>query len=129
MRAPKKVGMELIELERRRVSSLLDRDFIALRQYLHRDLVYCHANGLVDNRGSLMALWKNRVQFVSFEQQFAKVGILSERFGLLEGEARSEFYLDGQHGLVWMRFLAIWSIDPAQTGLFRWHATPSRAVG
>lgn len=96
-------------LENRRVAHLLDGDFDAAAAMLADDLVYGHSTGLVDDKESLLASYRNgTVQYRAIESRIAKAIRVTGDVVLTHGTIAIRAIVNGTQGRFGGQYMAVW---------------------
>jgi hypothetical protein len=118
---------EILGLEDKRSSAMVERDFAVLGELVHKDLLYSHSSGLTDTKASWLESMKSgKANYKSVNCTERKVRFFSE-VALVTGRAAIEIEIGGQHRSLRILFLNAWTRTPQGWKFVAWQSCPQPA--
>jgi hypothetical protein len=110
---------EILGLEDKRFAAMVARDFAALEQLTHSELLYTHSSGVTDTKGSWIESMKSgKVKYKSVSCSERQVRFFSD-VALIEVE------IGGQPKSLRLLFLNAWTRTPQGWQFAAWQSCPT----
>jgi len=118
---------EILALEDKRFAAMIARDFAALEQMAHDELLYTHSSGVTDTKASWIASMKSgKVKYKSVNCSGRQVKFFGD-VALTRGRAAIEVDIDGQAKSLRLLFLNAWTRTPQGWKFAAWQSCPQPA--
>jgi hypothetical protein len=118
---------EMVALEDKRFAAMIARDFAALEQMVHDELLYTHSSGVTDTKASWIESMKSgKVKYKSVNCSGRQVKFFGE-VALMRGRAAIEVDIDGQAKSLRLLFLNAWTRTPQGWKFVAWQSCPQPA--
>ena len=98
---------EILAMDAKRYSAMINLDKKALRELLHGDMVYTHSSGAVDTKESYIAAMGKKYRYSKARRTDQKVRIYGNT-ALLTGRAVLNVAVDGEPKVLKVSFLCVW---------------------
>ena len=121
-------GQKIIDLDRKRMNAMAQKDFATLNALLSDDLVYTHSTARLDTKKSLIeAMESGRTVYTGVEPSDVKAQDLGNAV-VLTGSARIHVMSNGKPNSFGVRFTDVyWSLPASRLPAFALRATPGQA--
>jgi hypothetical protein len=118
---------EILGLEDKRFAAMIARDFAALDQMVHSDLLYTHSSGVTDTKASWIESMKSgKVKYKSVSCGGRQVKFFGD-VALTRGSAAIEVDIGGQAKSLRLLFLNAWTRTPQGWKFAAWQSCPKPA--
>ncbi len=118
---------EILGLEDKRFAAMIARDFGALEQMVHPELLYTHSSGVTDTKGSWIESMKSgKVKYKSANCSGRQVKFFGD-VALTRGSAAIEVDIGGQAKSLRLLFLNAWTRTPQGWKFAAWQSCPQPA--
>ena len=118
---------EILALEDKRFAAMIARDFAALEQMVHGELLYTHSSGVTDTKASWIESMKSgKVKYKSVNCSGRQVKFFGD-VALTRGRAAIEVDIDGQARSLRLLFLNAWTRTPQGWKFVAWQSCPQPA--
>jgi hypothetical protein len=115
---------EIENMERRRCTALVARDYDTLATLIHADLMYTHSNSIFDTKDSLLAgLRAGDFCYKRIDRSSIQARIYGET-ALVTGIADMDAEWRGQPVSARVRYSIAWARSGGQWQYVLWHAVP-----
>ena len=115
---------ELLGLEDKRFAAMIARDFAALEEMTHDELLYTHSSGVTDSKASWLESMKSgKVKYRSASCSERQVKFFGE-VALIRGRAAIEVDIGGQPRSLRLLFLNAWTRTPQGWKFAAWQSCP-----
>lgn len=115
---------DILALEKSRCLAMCKNDTSALEALLHKDLYFCHSNGVVDDRAAyLLKMSQGRIVYQSIVWEDQVVTLLGNS-ALLVGRMTSMVVVDGVTKRLDNRVIQSWVESDGQCKLRHFQSTP-----
>ncbi|HEX2198961.1 MAG TPA: nuclear transport factor 2 family protein [Burkholderiales bacterium] len=115
---------EILALEDKRFAAMTAKDFSALEQMVHEQLLYTHSSGVTDTKASwLDSMRSGNVKYKSARCDERKVRIVND-VALVNGKAHIEADIGGQPRTLKLLFLNAWAKTPQGWKFVAWQSCP-----
>lgn len=119
---------EILALEDKRFAAMIARDFAALEQMVHGELLYTHSSGVTDTKASWIESMKSgKVKYKSVNCSGRQVKFFGD-VALTRGRAAIEVDIDGQARSLRLLFLNAWTRTPQGWKFAAWQSCPQPAA-
>ena len=118
---------QILELEDRRFAAMVARDFAALENMTHDELLYTHSSGVTDTKASWLESMKSgKVKYKSANCSDRQVRIFGD-VALTRGRAAIEVEIGGQPKSLRLLFLMAYTRTPQGWKFVAWQSCPQPA--
>jgi len=118
---------EILGLEDKRFAAMIARDFAALEQMVHAELLYTHSSGVTDTKASWIESMKSgKVKYKSVSCSGRQVKFFGD-VALTRGRAAIEVDIGGQAKSLRLLFLNAWTRTPQGWKFAAWQSCPQPA--
>ena len=115
---------EMLALEDKRFAAMVARDFAALQNLVHDELLYTHSSGVTDTKGSwLDSMESGKVKYKSAATSERQVKFFGDT-ALIRGKAAIEAEIGGQPRSLKLLFLNAWVRTPQGWKFAAWQSCP-----
>jgi len=115
---------DIVALEKSRCVAMCKNDMQALESLLHKDLYFCHSNGVIDDRAAyLLKMSQGRIVYQSITWQDQIVTLLGDG-ALLVGRMTSMVSVDGISKRLDNRVIQAWVETDGEWRLRHFQSTP-----
>ena len=115
---------EIVGLEEKRFAAMIAKDFGALEQLVHEQLLYTHSSGITDTRASWLESMKSgKTKYKSASCSERQVRFFGE-VALVRGKAAIEAEINGQPRSLRLFFLNAWTRTPQGWKFAAWQSCP-----
>jgi ketosteroid isomerase-like protein len=116
-------GQEIIELDRRRMAAMAEKDVTALNRILADDLIYTHSSARLDTKASLIgAMESGATVYTSIEPSDVVAQDLGEAV-VLTGVAAISVNSGGKPNSFRVRFTDVYAKKAGQWQMVTWQST------
>jgi ketosteroid isomerase-like protein len=118
---------EILGLEDKRFGAMIARDFTALADMVHEELLYTHSSGLTDTKASWLESMKSgKTKYKSASCSERQVRFFGD-VALVRGKAAIEAEINGQPRSLKLLFLNAWTRTPQGWKFVAWQSCPQPA--
>jgi hypothetical protein len=118
---------EILGLEDKRFAAMIARDFAALEQMVHPELLYTHSSGVTDTKATWIESMKSgKVKYKSVSCSGRQVKFFGD-VALTRGRAEIEVDIGGQAKSLRLLFLNAWTRTPQGWKFAAWQSCPQPA--
>ena len=118
---------EILGLEDKRFGAMIARDFAALENLVHEQLLYTHSSGLTDTKASWLESMKSgKTKYKSVNCTDRKARFFGD-VALVTGKAAIEAEIGGQPRSLKLLFLNAWARTPQGWKFVAWQSCPQPA--
>ena len=116
-------GAKIIELDRKRMSAMAEKDIATLNAVLADDLIYCHSSARLDTKQSLIgAMQSGATVYTGVEPSEVKAQDLGDAV-VLTGIARINVLSNGKPNAFSVRFTDVYANKGGQWQMVTWQST------
>lgn len=116
-------GPMIIELDRKRMTAMAQKDIASLQKLLSDDLVYCHSSARLDTKASLIgAMQSGATVYTGVDPSDVEAKDLGDAV-VLTGVARIQVLSNGKPNAFSVRFTDVYAKKGADWQMVSWQST------